>query len=63
MIDYQLPLLLYAGETVKSNQRWQGGHDCKRCLINYVTVHRSHHASVKVNIGFWAQAPVQTRLK
>lgn len=61
VIDYQLPLLLYVGETVKSNQRWKGEHDCKRYLMNYVTAHRSHEVPVKVNIGFWAQAPVQTR--
>lgn len=63
VIDYELPLLLYVGETIKSNQRWKGEHDCKRYLINYVTAHRSHDLPVKVNIGFWAQAPVRTRLR
>jgi len=61
VIDYQLPILLYVGETVKSNQRWKGVHDCKRYLMNYVTAHRSLDIPVKVNIGFWAQAPVKTR--
>jgi hypothetical protein len=61
VIDYELPLLLYVGETVKSNQRWKGEHDCKRYILNYVSAHRVHHLPVKVNIGFWAEAPVQTR--
>lgn len=61
VIDYELPILLYVGETIKSNQRWKGVHDCKRYLMNYVSAHRSLDAPVKVNIGFWAQAPVHTR--
>lgn len=61
VIDYHLPILLYVGETIKSNQRWKGVHDCKRYLMNYVAAHRSHDIPVKVNIGFWAQAPVKTR--
>ena len=61
VIDYELPILLYVGETVKSNQRWKGEHDCKRYLMNYVMAHRPHDLPVRVNIGFWAKAPVQTR--
>lgn len=61
VIDYQMPILLYVGETIKSNQRWKGVHDCKRYLMNYVAAHRSHDAPVQVNIGFWAQAPAATR--
>jgi hypothetical protein len=30
VIDHDLPVLLYVGETCKSNQRWKGVHDCKR---------------------------------
>lgn len=61
VIDYQATLLLYVGETVKSNQRWKGEHDCKRYLMNYVSAHRSLNLPVQVNISFWAKAPVQTR--
>jgi hypothetical protein len=32
VIDYTLPILLYVGETVKSNQRWKGEHDCNSHL-------------------------------
>ena len=50
-------LLLYIGETVKSNQRWKGVHDCKRYLTNYRQAH--HHAGIKSEIGiaFWPEAP------
>jgi hypothetical protein len=63
VIDYELPILLYVGETVKSNQRWKGEHDCKRYLLNYRQVHYQHQLSSTLGIGFWAQAPVQTRLR
>ncbi|WP_421658933.1 GIY-YIG nuclease family protein [Leptothermofonsia sp. ETS-13] len=61
VIDYELPILLYVGETVKSNMRWKGEHDCKRYILNYVSAHRPYNLPVAVNIGFWAQAPVKTR--
>jgi hypothetical protein len=61
VIDHELPILLYVGETVKSNQRWKGEHDCKRYILNYISAHRPHGLPVTVNIGFWANAPTQTR--
>lgn len=61
VIDAELPILLYVGETVKSNQRWKGEHDCKRYILNYVSAHRPYGLPVAVNIGFWAEAPVKTR--
>ncbi len=61
VIDHELPILLYVGETVKSNQRWKGEHDCKRYLQQYVSAHRPHQLPVAVNIGFWPKAPQDTR--
>jgi hypothetical protein len=61
VVDHELPLVLYVGETVKSNQRWKGEHDCKRYILNYISAHRPHGLPVTVNIGFWANAPTQTR--
>ncbi len=61
VVDAELPILLYVGETVHSNKRWKGEHDCKRYILNYVAAHRPHNLPVTVNIGFWADAPVQTR--
>lgn len=61
VIDYELPLLLYVGETVKSNQRWKGEHDCKRYLLNYRQVHYQHQLPSSLGIAFWSQAPEKTR--
>ncbi len=61
VIDYELPILLYVGETVKSNQRWKGEHDCKRYLLNYISAHRLHQLTVAVNTAFWVGAPEATR--
>jgi hypothetical protein len=61
VIDRELPLLLYVGETCHSNQRWKGVHDCKRYVRNYIEAHRSHSLPVSVRICFWPHAPEATR--
>lgn len=53
VVDHGAAVLLYVGETVRSNQRWKGVHDCKRYLLSYVEAHRVHSLPVAVNIGFW----------
>lgn len=57
VVDHEIPILLYVGETVKANQRWKGTHDCKRYILSYVAAHRTHSLPVQVNIGFWPYAP------
>ncbi len=62
VIDHrESPLLLYVGETCKSNQRWKGVHDCKRYVRNYIAAHRIHRLPVSVSIGFWTHAPTAMR--
>jgi hypothetical protein len=61
VIDYKINLLLYVGETVKSNQRWQGEHDCKRYLLNYQQAHYQFDLPTKVGIAFWHDAPTDRR--
>ncbi|MBU6230545.1 MAG: GIY-YIG nuclease family protein [Cyanobacteria bacterium REEB459] len=63
VVDHQVPLLLYIGETGKSNQRWQGVHDCKRYILQYVEAHRGYHLAVAVNIGFWPHAASQRKVR
>lgn len=63
VIDYDYPLILYIGETGRSQQRWQGNHDCKRYLQNYVAAHRQANLAVSVGIAFWYHAPRQKRLR
>lgn len=52
-------LLLYVGETVKSNQRWKGEHDCKRYLSNYRQAHYEHGLESELGIAFWPHAPAE----
>ncbi|MBW4580476.1 MAG: GIY-YIG nuclease family protein [Tildeniella nuda ZEHNDER 1965/U140] len=61
VIDYELPILLYVGETVKSGQRWKGEHDCKRYLLNYRQAHYQNQLETLLGIAFWSLAPKQTR--
>jgi hypothetical protein len=61
VIDYELPLLLYVGETAKSGQRWKGGHTCKRYLDNYAQAHYQAGLSTKLGTAFWLDAPAASR--
>ena len=61
VIDYELPVLLYVGETVKSNQRWKGEHDCKRYLLNYRQTHYQLDMPTALSIGFWPHAPAERK--
>ena len=62
VIDYastahSRPMLLYIGETIKSNQRWKGEHDCKRYLLNYRQTHYDNGLTSELGIAFWPEAP------
>ncbi|MEM9136225.1 MAG: GIY-YIG nuclease family protein [Cyanobacteria bacterium P01_F01_bin.42] len=59
--DAELPVLLYVGETCKSNARWKGEHDCKSYLMNYVALHRRYDRPVSVRISFYLDAPEDVR--
>ena len=60
-IDTNEALLLYVGETVKSNQRWKGEHDCKRYLLNYRQAHYDNGLKSELGIAFWPKAPTDRR--
>ncbi|MEP0910889.1 GIY-YIG nuclease family protein [Leptolyngbya sp. GB1-A1] len=61
VIDYELPILLYVGETVKSGQRWKGEHGCKWYLDHYCSANSLHKIKTAIGIAFWSQAPAATR--
>lgn len=63
IIDNAVPLILYIGETCRSNLRWKGEHDCKRYLDNYQSLHHRHGLKSAVNMAFWWDAPRQTRAR
>ena len=58
IIDNALPLLLYVGETMQTaRQRWNGVHDCKDYVMNYVELHRKYKLEVKMCSAFWYDTP------
>ena len=61
VIDGAAELVLYIGETCRSNLRWKGEHDCKRYIERYQELHHKYELKTAVNIAFWWDAPVQTR--
>ena len=66
IIDNSLPLLLYVGETKQTaKQRWNGVHDAKDYVTNYIELHRKHQLEVRVCSAFWYDTPSdrKSRLK
>jgi hypothetical protein len=61
VIDYELPILLYIGETAQSNQRWKGKHDCKDYLLSYRQIHHQYQATTTLGTAFSTHAPTQTK--
>jgi hypothetical protein len=61
VVDMTANLLLYVGETCKSNKRWKGVHDCKRYIEMYLDLHYRYGLKTAVNIAFWWDTPVSVR--
>ncbi|MFN3926192.1 MAG: GIY-YIG nuclease family protein [Pseudanabaenaceae cyanobacterium] len=55
ILDLSAQIILYIGETQKANQRWQGRHDCKRYLNNYLSIHQLHQIPLQIHCSFWWQ--------
>lgn len=61
VIDNELPLLLYVGETDRTaKQRWMS-HDCHSYIGNYIELHRRYSLDVSVAIAFWYGAPANRK--
>jgi hypothetical protein len=63
VIDYELPIVLYIGQTAKSNQRWQGKHDCKDYLMAYREVHFKLHWPTALGTAFYPHAPALAKFR
>jgi len=63
VIDMAANLLLYIGETCKSNHRWKGIHDCKRYIEKYQDLNYQYGLKTAVNIAFWWDTPSATRAR
>lgn len=63
VLDSAAQIVLYIGETCRSQKRWQGTHDCKRYIDKYQSLHYQHRLSSAMNMAFWWDAPMQTRAR
>lgn len=61
IIDSAAGLVLYVGETCRSNKRWQGIHGCKDYITSYQDLHYRYGMKTAVNAAFWWDAPVDRR--
>ncbi|MEY2985345.1 MAG: hypothetical protein RLZZ568_1962 [Cyanobacteriota bacterium] len=62
ILDRRWPLLLYIGETKLSvDHRWQGSHDCKDYILNYIERHRQYGLAVEVVAAFWPHLPPEKK--
>lgn len=57
IIDSAANLILYVGETLRSNKRWKQKHDCKDYIDSYQSLHYKYQLKTAVNIGFWWDTP------
>jgi hypothetical protein len=57
VVDSAAQLVLYVGETSRSNKRWKGTHDCKEYIASYQGLHHKYELKTAVNISFWWDTP------
>ncbi len=63
VVDSAARLVLYIGETCRSNKRWKGTYDCKRYLDKYQSLHYQYGLSCAINIAFLWDAPALARAR
>jgi hypothetical protein len=61
VVDSAANLILYVGETLRSNKRWKGVHDCKDYIAAYQDLHYRYKLKTAVNIAFWWDTPTDTK--
>ena len=52
VVDSAAELILYVGETLRSNKRWNQKHDCKDYIDSYQDSHYRYKLKTAVNIVF-----------
>ncbi len=61
IIDSDENIILYIGETISSEKRWKGEHDCKNYLSSYSECLQKANMSTNLNIRFWLDVPIKTK--
>ncbi|MCC5652583.1 hypothetical protein LC609_22730 [Nostoc sp. XA013] len=63
IVDSGAGLILYVGETCRSNKRWKGIHACKDYIASYQDLHYRYGMKIAVNIAFWWDATIDRRAR
>ncbi|MFN6497922.1 MAG: GIY-YIG nuclease family protein [Nostoc sp. DedQUE01] len=63
ILDSAVGLVLYVGETCRSNKRWKGIHDGKDYIASYQDLHSRYGLTTAVNAAFCWDAPVERRAR
>ncbi|MHC5819130.1 MAG: GIY-YIG nuclease family protein [Nostoc sp.] len=63
IVDSAASLVLYVGETCRSNKRWKGIHACKDYIASYQDLHYRYGIQTAVNAAFWWDAPTDRRAR
>ena len=58
--NLEFHILLYIGETVASDKRWKGDHDCKQYLQAYSEACNKADLKTQLSIRFWKDVPHET---
>ncbi len=61
VVDSAANLILYVGETCRSNKRWKGLHGCKDYIASYQDLHYRYKLQTAVNIAFWWDTPTDRK--
>ena len=61
---FDCQLILYIGETQNTPKaRWNGTHDAKDYVSNYIELHRKYKLDVRVCSAFWYDTPADRKAR
>ncbi len=63
VVDSAASLILYVGETCRSDKRWKGIHACKNYIASYQDLHYRYGLQTAVNAAFCWDAPIDRRAR
>ena len=61
IINSEENIILYIGETISSEKRWKGEHDCKNYLSSYSETLQKANLTTNLNIRFCFDVPLDTK--
>ncbi|WP_335093618.1 hypothetical protein [Nostoc sp.] len=61
IVDSAASIVLYVGETCRSNKRWKGIHASKDYIASYQDLHYRYRIGTAINAAFWWNAPIERK--